>query len=131
MFFAECQNVCKQMTYCDLLYDYKSQTILICIFVFSILSNLSNFRNLRRSDLRRIPTSAEYFTSSILPNFLPNFGNLEVLSMYLIIRICVIYYKKYFFPGIFEMKEKVLGFVNKYNFEKRLKSLNYKTPEQF
>ena len=29
------------------------------------------------------------------------------------------------------MKEKVLGFVNKYNFEKRLKSLNYKTPEQF
>jgi len=34
----------------DLLYNYKSQTILICIFV-----------------------------SSILPNFLSNFGNLEVL----------------------------------------------------
>jgi len=29
------------------------------------------------------------------------------------------------------MREKVIGFVNKYNFEKRLKSLNYKTPAQF
>jgi flagellar capping protein FliD len=29
------------------------------------------------------------------------------------------------------MKEKVINFVNKYNFEKRLKSLNHKTPEQF
>lgn len=39
--------------------------------------------------------------------------------------------KKYLFSNIFEMKEKVIDFVNKYNFEKRLKSLNYKTPTQF
>jgi hypothetical protein len=39
--------------------------------------------------------------------------------------------KKYFFNSIFEMKEKVINFVNKYNFEKRLKSLNRKTFEQF
>ncbi len=36
-----------------------------------------------------------------------------------------------FLNSIFEMKEKVINFVNKYNFEKRLKSLNHKTPEQF
>ena len=29
------------------------------------------------------------------------------------------------------MEEKIIKFVNEYNFEKRLKSLNYKTPEQF
>jgi len=29
------------------------------------------------------------------------------------------------------MKEKILSFVNKYNFEKRLKSINYKIPVQF
>ncbi|MFH1232995.1 MAG: hypothetical protein V1651_04005 [Patescibacteria group bacterium] len=29
------------------------------------------------------------------------------------------------------MKEKTIEFINEYNFEKRLKSLNYKTPEQF
>ncbi|MFH1481919.1 MAG: integrase core domain-containing protein, partial [Patescibacteria group bacterium] len=40
-------------------------------------------------------------------------------------------FKKYFFQSIFEMKEKTIKFINEYNFEKRLKSLNYKTPEQF
>lgn len=39
--------------------------------------------------------------------------------------------KKYLFQSIFEMKEKTIDFVNKYNQEKRLKSLNYKTPAQF
>ena len=39
--------------------------------------------------------------------------------------------KKYLFSSIFEMEEKTIDFVNEYNFEKRLKSLNYKTPEQF
>lgn len=39
--------------------------------------------------------------------------------------------EKYLFCDIFEMKEKVLEFVNEYNFEKRLKSLNYKTPAQY
>ncbi|MEK7167113.1 MAG: hypothetical protein AAB732_01730 [Patescibacteria group bacterium] len=33
--------------------------------------------------------------------------------------------------AIFEMKEKTIDFVNKYNFKKRLKFLNYKTPEQY
>ena len=40
-------------------------------------------------------------------------------------------FKKYLFSSIFEMKEKTINFVNKYTFEKRLKSLNYKTPEQY
>ena len=39
--------------------------------------------------------------------------------------------KKYLFSSIFEMEEKIIKFVNEYNFEKKLKSLNYKTPEQF
>lgn len=39
--------------------------------------------------------------------------------------------KKYLFSSIFEMNGKLLEFVNKYNFEKRLKSLNYKTPAQY
>ncbi|MFH1482066.1 MAG: integrase core domain-containing protein [Patescibacteria group bacterium] len=40
-------------------------------------------------------------------------------------------FKKNLFSTIFEMKEKTIEFINEYNFEKRLKSLNYKTPEQF
>ncbi len=40
-------------------------------------------------------------------------------------------FKKHPFSTIFEMKGKTIDFVNKYNFEKRLKSLNYKTPEQY
>ena len=39
--------------------------------------------------------------------------------------------RKYFFSDIFEIKEKTIDFINKYNFEKRLKSINYKTPEQY
>jgi len=32
------------------------------------------------------------------------------------------------FCSIFEMEGKLIEFVNKYNLEKRLKSLNYKSP---
>lgn len=39
--------------------------------------------------------------------------------------------KKYLFSSIFDMNGKLLKFVNRYNFEKRLKSLNYKTPAQY
>lgn len=39
--------------------------------------------------------------------------------------------KKYLFSSIFEMDGKLIDFVNQYNFEKRLKSLNYKTPAQY
>lgn len=39
--------------------------------------------------------------------------------------------KKYLFSSIFEMNNKLIEFVNRYNFEKRLKSLNYKTPFQY
>ena len=38
---------------------------------------------------------------------------------------------KYLFSSIFEMNTKLIEFINKYNFEKRLKSLNYKTPAQY
>jgi len=38
--------------------------------------------------------------------------------------------KKYLFSSIFQMNGKLIEFVNRYNFEKRLKSLNYKTPAQ-
>jgi len=39
--------------------------------------------------------------------------------------------KKYLFSSIFQMNGKLIEFVNCYNFEKRLKSLNYKTPAQY
>ena len=38
---------------------------------------------------------------------------------------------KYRFCSIFEMNGKLIEFINHYNFEKRLKSLNYKTPAQY
>lgn len=39
--------------------------------------------------------------------------------------------RKYMFSSILEMEQKTIDFVNRYNFEKRLKSLNYKTPKQY
>jgi len=39
--------------------------------------------------------------------------------------------KKYLFSSIFQMNGRLIEFVNRYNFEKRLKSLNYKTPAQY
>ena len=39
--------------------------------------------------------------------------------------------KKYLFSSIFEMNGKLIEFINRYNMEKRLKSLNYKTPAQY
>lgn len=39
--------------------------------------------------------------------------------------------KKYFFSSIFDMNGMLVKFVNRYNLEKRLKSLNYKTPAQY
>ena len=39
--------------------------------------------------------------------------------------------RRFLFSGIFEMNGKLIDFVNRYNFEKRLKSLNYKTPAQY
>lgn len=39
--------------------------------------------------------------------------------------------RKYLFETIFEMNGKLIEFVNVYNTEKRLKSLNYKTPARF
>ena len=39
--------------------------------------------------------------------------------------------KRYLFSSIFDMNGKLIDFVNRYNFEKRLKSLNYKTPAQY
>lgn len=39
--------------------------------------------------------------------------------------------KRYLFSSIFEMNGKLIDFVNRYNMEKRLKSLNYKTPAQY
>lgn len=39
--------------------------------------------------------------------------------------------RKFMFSSIFEMNGRLLEFVNRYNFEKRLKSLNYKTPAQY
>ncbi len=39
--------------------------------------------------------------------------------------------KRHLFSTIFEMKGKTIDFVNKYNQEKRVKSLNYKTPVQY
>ncbi|MCI2425453.1 integrase core domain-containing protein [Candidatus Acetothermia bacterium] len=38
---------------------------------------------------------------------------------------------KYRFESIFEMNSKLIEFINRYNFETRLKSLNYKTPAQY
>ncbi|MCL0083675.1 integrase core domain-containing protein, partial [Thermodesulfovibrionales bacterium] len=38
---------------------------------------------------------------------------------------------KYHFCSIFEMNGKLIEFINRYNFERRLKSLNYKTPAQY
>lgn len=38
---------------------------------------------------------------------------------------------KYRFSSIFELKEKLLEFIDNYNHNKRLKSLNYKTPAQY
>lgn len=39
--------------------------------------------------------------------------------------------QKYLFFSIFEMNGKLIEFVNRYNLEKRLKSLNYKTPAHY
>jgi len=39
--------------------------------------------------------------------------------------------KKYLFSSIFDMNGKLIDFVNRYNMEKRLKSLQYKTPAQY
>jgi transposase InsO family protein len=39
--------------------------------------------------------------------------------------------KKYRFQDILEMEQKTVEFINQYNLEKRLKSLNYKTPNDF
>jgi len=39
--------------------------------------------------------------------------------------------KKYLFSSIFEMNGRLIEFVNRYNMEKRLKSLHYKTPAQY
>jgi len=39
--------------------------------------------------------------------------------------------KKYLFSSIFEMNGKLVEFVNRYNTEKRLKSLNYRTSAQY
>ena len=39
--------------------------------------------------------------------------------------------KKYLFSSIFQMNGKLIEFVNRYNFEKRLKSLHYETPAQY
>ena len=38
---------------------------------------------------------------------------------------------KYLFSSIFEMNGQLVEFVNRYNQEKRLKSLNYVTPAQY
>ena len=38
---------------------------------------------------------------------------------------------KYRFRSIFELNNKLLEFVDDYNQDKRLKSLNYKTPAQY
>ncbi|MBU1599967.1 IS3 family transposase [bacterium] len=38
---------------------------------------------------------------------------------------------KYLFQSIFELNSKLLEFVDNYNQNKRLKSLNYKTPAQY
>ena len=39
--------------------------------------------------------------------------------------------RKYLFSSIFEMNGQLIEFVNRYNLEKRLKSLNYVTPAQY
>lgn len=39
--------------------------------------------------------------------------------------------RKYLFSSIFEMNGRLIEFVNRYNSDKRLKSLNYKTPAQY
>lgn len=39
--------------------------------------------------------------------------------------------KKYRFSSIFELKEKLIDFINDYNHNTRLKSLNYKTPAEY
>jgi len=39
--------------------------------------------------------------------------------------------KKHRFSTIFELKEKLIDFINEYNHKTRLKSLNYKTPQEF
>ena len=39
--------------------------------------------------------------------------------------------KKYLFSSIFDLQDKLLEFINDYNFNTRLKSLNYKTPAQY
>lgn len=39
--------------------------------------------------------------------------------------------KKYQFQSILEMEQKTIEFINKYNLEKRLKSLSYRTPDAF
>ena len=39
--------------------------------------------------------------------------------------------RKYLFSSIFEMNGQLFEFVNRYNQEKRLKSLNYITPAQY
>ena len=38
---------------------------------------------------------------------------------------------RYKFKSIFELNDKLIDFVNDYNMNKRLKSLNYKTPKQY
>ena len=39
--------------------------------------------------------------------------------------------RKYLFSSIFEMNGQLIEFVNRYNLEKRLRSLNYMTPAQY
>ena len=38
---------------------------------------------------------------------------------------------QYFFQSIIEMNGKLIEFVNDYNMNKRLRSLNYKTPTEY
>ena len=39
--------------------------------------------------------------------------------------------RKFTFQSIFDMNIKLIDFINDYNMNKRLKTLNYKTPAQF
>lgn len=39
--------------------------------------------------------------------------------------------RKYIFSSIFEMRKKLTEFINDYNFKKRLRCLNYKTPAEY
>jgi len=40
-------------------------------------------------------------------------------------------FRRYLFAGVDDLKEKLIDYCNRYNFEVRLKQLNYKTPEQY